>query len=213
MHDQQDDRGIPFGVIASISILVLAAAGGGSWWAWRSQQSSLKVPVTTNTPKSSTPQSSQTIQPTTEKPSTKEKIQVYWLNDVDNQIVLIPSSIPLNNKTLNKGEILESAFNSLLAGPTNSTFTTTIPQGTKLRRVSLKNDGVHVDLSQEFTVGGGSSSMSGRLAQVVYTATSLDPNTQVWIEVDGKQLEVLGGEGLMLDQPLTRQDVDQNFPL
>ncbi|NEP48842.1 MAG: spore germination protein [Moorea sp. SIO3C2] len=210
MHDQQDDRGIPLGVIASISILVLAAAGGGSWWAWRSQQSS---PVTTTTPESSTPKSSQTIQPTTEKPSTKEKIQVYWLNDVDNQIVLSPSSIPLNNKTLNKGEILESAFNSLLAGPTNGTFTTTIPQGTKLRGVSLKNDGVHVDLSQEFTVGGGSSSMSGRLAQVVYTATSLDPNTQVWIEVDGKQLEVLGGEGLMLDQPLTRQDVDQNFPL
>ncbi|AOY82126.1 GerMN domain-containing protein [Moorena producens JHB] len=207
MHDQQDDRGIPFGVIASISILVLTAAGGGSWWAWRSQQSSPEVPVTT------TPKSSQTIQPTTEKPSTKEKIQVYWLNDVDNQIVLSPSSIPLNNKTLNKGEILESAFNSLLAGPTNGTFTTTIPQGTKLRGVSLKNDGVHVDLSQEFTVGGGSSSMSGRLAQIVYTASSLDPNTQVWIEVDGKQLEVLGGEGLMLDQPLTRQDVDQNFPL
>ncbi|EGJ29808.1 MULTISPECIES: GerMN domain-containing protein [Moorena] len=210
MHDQQDDRGIPLGVIASISILVLAAAGGGSWWAWRSQQSSS---VTTTTPKSSTPKSSQTIQPTTEKPSTKEKIQVYWLNDVDNQIVLSPSSIPLNNKTLNKGEILESAFNSLLAGPTNGTFTTTIPQGTKLRGVSLKNDGVHVDLSQEFTVGGGSSSMSGRLAQIVYTASSLDPNTQVWIEVDGKQLEVLGGEGLMLDQPLTRQDVNQNFPL
>ncbi|NEO73772.1 GerMN domain-containing protein [Moorena sp. SIO3H5] len=213
MHDQQDDRGIPLGVIASISILVLAAAGGGSWWAWRSQQSSPEVPVTTTTPESSTPKSSQTIQPTTDKPSTKEKIQVYWLNDVDNKIVLIPSPIPLNNKTLNKGEILESAFNTLLAGPTNGTFTTTIPQGTKLRRVSLKNDGVHVDLSREFTVGGGSSSMSGRLAQVVYTATSLDPNTQVWIEVDGKQLEVLGGEGLMLDQPLTRQDVDQNFPL
>ncbi|NEO22988.1 MULTISPECIES: GerMN domain-containing protein [unclassified Moorena] len=212
MHDQQDDRGIPLGVIASISILVLAAGGGGTWWAWRSQQSSPEVPVTT-TPQSSTPKSSQTIQPTTEKPSTKEKIQVYWLNDVDNQIVLIPSSIPLNNKTLNKGQILESAFEGLLAGPTNGTFTTTIPQGTKLRGVSLKSDGVHVDLSQEFTVGGGSSSMSGRLAQVVYTASSLDPNTQVWIEVDGKQLEVLGGEGLMLDQPLTRQDVNQNFPL
>ncbi|NEP24082.1 GerMN domain-containing protein [Moorena sp. SIO3I6] len=212
MHDQQDDRGIPLGVIASISILVLTAGGGGTWWAWRSQQSSPEVPVTT-TPQSSTPKSSQSIQPTTEKPSTKEKIQVYWLNDVDNQIVLIPSSIPLNNKTLNKGQILESAFEGLLAGPTNGTFTTTIPQGTKLRGVSLKSDGVHVDLSQEFTVGGGSSSMSGRLAQVVYTASSLDPNTQVWIEVDGKQLEVLGGEGLMLDQPLTRQDVNQNFPL
>jgi spore germination protein GerM len=70
-----------------------------------------------------------------------------------------------------------------------------------------------VDLSQEFTAGGGSASMTGRVAQILYTATSINPNTNVWIDVEGKRLEVLGGEGLVLDQPLTRQNFEKNFDL
>jgi len=44
-------------------------------------------------------------------------------------------------------------------------------------------------------------SMSSRVAQVLYTATSLQPNAKVWIDIEGKPLEVLGGEGLLLEQP------------
>jgi spore germination protein GerM len=55
--------------------------------------------------------------------------------------------------------------------------------------------------------------MTGRVAQVLYTASSLDPATKVWLEVEGKPLEVLGGEGLMIDQPLTRENFKKNFEL
>jgi len=91
----------------------------------------------------------------------------------------------------------------LLAGPTDASVSSN-PTVNKASSVTIQNDGIHVDLSQEFTTGGGSASMSSRVAQVLYTATSLQ-QMQVWIDIEGKPLEVLGGEGLLLEQPLTRK--------
>jgi spore germination protein GerM len=101
----------------------------------------------------------------------------------------------------------------LLAGPTEGTGSTTIPKGTKLQSLKVENDGIHVNLSNEFTTGGGSTSMIGRVGQVVYTATTLNPNAKVYIEVNGKKLETLGGEGLEVEQPLTREKFDKDYSL
>ncbi|MFN7850861.1 MAG: GerMN domain-containing protein, partial [Dolichospermum sp.] len=90
---------------------------------------------------------------------------------------------------------------------------TTIPQGTQLLGLKAENNDIHVNLSANFTTGGGSTSMMGRVGQVVYTATSLNPKAKVYIEVNGKPLEVLGGEGVELQQPLTRESFQKNYPL
>lgn len=202
MQDQQDVRRVPIGLIASVSAALLTAGSGAAWWAWNSMNSSPTPSAPTTTAQS----------PQTAQPPTEEKVQVYWLNTTNNKIELAPSAIALPEEK-EPSKILESAFKSLLDGPTNPAFSTTIPKGTELRKVSVASDGVHVDLSQEFTAGGGSASMMGRLGQVVYTASSLDPNTKVWINVEGKPLDVLGGEGLELNQPLTRETFKENFPL
>jgi spore germination protein GerM len=55
-----------------------------------------------------------------------------------------------------------------------------------------------------------------RVAQVLYTATSLDPKAKVFLSVESQPLDEnhpLGGEGLILRQPMTRQDFAQDFSL
>jgi spore germination protein GerM len=64
-----------------------------------------------------------------------------------------------------------------------------------------------VDLSREFEQGGGSNSMQSRLLQVVYTATTFEPTAEVFLTIEGKKLETLGGEGVDVPSPLTRRSI------
>ena len=190
-------------VFAGIAAAIAVAGGSVAWWTWNSTDTSTR-PTTPNTVQQSP---SPPIQPKAE-----QMAQVFWLKDTGSNQELVSQAI---TATANQqpSTTLKMAFNSLLAGPQKGEVTTAIPDGTKLRDVKVKLDGVHVDLSEEFTTGGGSAAMIGRMAQVVYTATSLDPRVKVWIEIEGKPLEVLGGEGLELEQPLTRQSFKENFTL
>ena len=111
--------------------------------------------------------------------------------------------------------LVKRPLSSLLAsaGKPDGKLTSTIPVGTKLLSANVKPDGIHIDLSKEFTKGYGATSMIGRLGQVIYTATSQNPDTPVWINVEGKPLETLGDVGAEIRQPITRQQYDQDFPI
>ena len=181
-------------------------------------------PTPVQTPQAQTPQVQkplavmpQVVTPKSPQPKPLQQtdtqtVQVYWVKGAIGKFEAVPTKVAV--KQANKPDaVLQAAFNSLLAGPKDASVSSEIPKGTKLRSLSVKNEGVYVDLSVEFTSGGGSNSMTGRLGQVIYTATSLKPNTKVWISVEGKPLELLGGEGLEVAQPSTRQSFDKNFPL
>lgn len=144
---------------------------------------------------------------TSTSPQEKEQIVVYWLND---NLEVTGQEIEVN-KTQNSEELLNIGFNQLLAGDKNESEDTAIPENTKLHSLTIQEDGIHIDLSSEFLEGGGSASMIGRLGQVIYTATSLNNNASVWINVDGQPLEVLGGEGLIVEQPMTRELFNESF--
>jgi spore germination protein GerM len=116
---------------------------------------------------------------------------------------------PVPVKSSDKPEAaIATALTTLLTAPADKSATT-IPPGTQLRGITVKPEGIYVNLSKEFTAGGGSLSMYGRVGQVLYTATSLDPKAPVFLQVEGKPLETLGGEGLIIDQPLTRSLFEQ----
>lgn len=172
------------------------------------------------TPTESSPPKEIDIKPETETPKPQptspvkeeHQVKIYLLKDTGKNIEVSPSEITVQSEK-EPAKILKATLEDLLTKSNEGDLFSTIPKGTKLLGVKLKKDGVHVNLSQDFTKGGGTTSMSGRLAQILYTATTLNEKDQVWISVEGKKLEVLGGEGLILDQPLTRQKFGYNFDL
>ncbi|MCW9680922.1 GerMN domain-containing protein [Dolichospermum planctonicum UHCC 0167] len=203
MNDQQRTNGISSGLVAAISVAVVAVSGGVAWF---SSQSA-------NTPTPTNPSEiiKQPIQESNSQQGNEQTASIYWLRSKENRFDLVRQ--PLKIAATQPNQVLETAFKTLLAGPPQGTDSTTIPQGTQLLGLKAENNDVHVNLSENFTTGGGSTSMIGRIGQVVYTATSLNPQAKVYIEVNGKPLEVLGGEGVELEQPLTRESFQKNYPL
>jgi spore germination protein GerM len=196
--DKQNNNIFSPKLIAAIAIIVLLGGSVTAWWANKSLKSSQQTQnnSTQTRPEDNSPIAAQT-----------EKVAVYWLDD---DLKLVPASVTVE-KADNEEKSLENVFKVLLAGNPEGNNGTTIPEGTKLLNLEVEKDGIHLNLSPEFVTGGGSASMKGRLGQIIYTATSLDPNGQVWINVKGKPLELLGGEGLLVDQPMTRQIFEENF--
>ena len=146
----------------------------------------------------------------------QETIKIWRLDDDGKKTVLVPQETKDPGAATSDPQVrIERSMSSLLAsaGKPDGKLTSTIPVGTKLLSTKIMADGIHIDLSKEFTQGFGATSMMGRLGQVVYTATSQNPDAPVWITVDGKKLEVLGDVGVEIRQPITRQTYDQDFPI
>ncbi len=109
-----------------------------------------------------------------------------------------------------------AALESLLAGPNDFErgygLTTAMPQGTSLLGLSIENGIASVDLTSEFESGGGTLSMQARLAQVVYTLTQFPTVKGVLLRLDGERVDVIGGEGILIDRPLRRKDFAELLP-
>lgn len=235
MEDNKGLRRIPLGIVATLATIVLASGGAAAWFTWRSlnptspptadfptleskpdTSSSIdspeantgsKVPSDTGTPAKEPGQ-----QPTTTTQPAELSSQVYWLKDVDGRLSLSSETIPITAEDSADAR-LKATLDALLSktgDPEQSAFTT-IPEKTQLLDASVHEDGVHINLSSEFASGGGSASMTGRLGQIIYTATAQNPSAPVWISINGKPLTLLGGEGLEVSQPMTREEFNQAF--
>lgn len=159
-----------------------------------------------------------TIQPTTPKVAQKQEnvIKIWRLDDNGKKTFLVPQERKDSEPSTSDPQLrLQRSMSTLLAsaGKPDGKLTSTIPVGTKLLSSRILADGIHIDLSKEFTTGFGATSMIGRIGQLVYTATAENPDAPVWITVEGKKLEVLGDVGAEIRQPITRQTYNQDFPI
>jgi spore germination protein GerM len=182
-------------LVAGVAAL-LVVTGGATWW-FLQTPSEVEQSFPTGIQQ---PRRTADLQP-----------QVYWLQG---EGTLVPQKITINSGAT--PEIaLTDAFTQLLAQPQDSTLNTAIPAGTRLLSLKVTEQGVYVDLSREFAQGGGSTIMIHRIAQAIYTATSLNPEAKVYLSVEGQAIDEqhpLGGEGLILSQPTTRQKLAEDFP-
>jgi germination protein M len=113
--------------------------------------------------------------------------------------------------------IATAATESLLSGPSAreqaAAVGSQIPAGTQLLGLTIEDEVATVDLTSEFESGGGSASMNMRIAQVVYTLTQFPTVKGVLFELDGQRVDVLGGEGVVVDEPVTRKDYRDLLPV
>lgn len=109
------------------------------------------------------------------------------------------------------GSKLKFAINSLISGPKQNEqdkgVYTEIPEGTDLIYVHELPDKAIINLSSEFETGGGTDSLYKRLYQVIKTANR-NSDVPVYLYVEGQRADVIGGEGIMLNQPLNDRSLD-----
>lgn len=109
-----------------------------------------------------------------------------------------------------------AALEALFRGPDEFEqgygLSSAIPEGTQLLGLRIEDGIAYVDLTSEFESGGGTLSMQMRLAQVVYTLAQFPTVEGVLFSLDGEQVDVIGGEGIVVDQPLRRRDFRELLP-
>jgi hypothetical protein len=124
---------------------------------------------------------------------------------------------PVHREVPQTAAVGTAAVEALLAGPTEAErgldVSSSVPEGTALLGLDVAGGTATVDLSREFESGGGSLSMLSRLAQLVFTLTQFSTVDRVVLELEGEPVEALGGEGVVIDHPLTREDFADLTPL
>jgi spore germination protein GerM len=110
--------------------------------------------------------------------------------------------------------VATAAVRELLAGPASDErgLLTMIPAGSRLLGIAIDGSVATVDLTGAFESGGGSMSMFGRLAQLIYTVTQFPTVDAVRLRLDGRPVESIGGEGVIVGAGLGRTDSTYSLP-
>jgi hypothetical protein len=186
-------------VVILAALALLAGCGSGD------EETTVAAPGETT----ATTTGSTTTAPTeTGDVAEEQRLQVYFLRD--EKIGVGARRVP------ETPAVGAEAVRALLEGPSDEEgtagLTTAIPSGTELLDLEISDGVATVDLSEEFASGGGSLSIQARVAQVVYTLTQFPTVRSVAFRLEGEPVEALGGEGLVLTEPVDRADFEDLTP-
>jgi len=175
-----------------------------------------EAPSSSSTAPSASPSAAATARPTaTPAPAGTMLVRAYFIlgSFTGNEgIAPVLRGVPETTATA------RAAMGALLGGPTGAELEgspamyTAIPDGTRLLGLAIKDGVATVDLSAAFATGGGTYSMTARLAQVVFTLTQFSTVDSVSFELDGVPVRTFSSEGIVLDGPVGRADYRDILP-
>lgn len=139
----------------------------------------------------------------------KETVSIYFLaldSDSNGIYKKVQREVPVGENKL------EYAINELLKGPNlvekSSGAYSEIPKTTKLLKIKQTGNKVIIDFNSDFQYGGGTDSVYSRMMQLIKTAIANTDNKKIYLYLDGKQVNFIGGEGIMITQPLTEKSLE-----
>ncbi len=157
-----------------------------------------------------TPTTSAPTTDTTPETTSPETMSVAAYHLRDGKIV------PVRRTVERTPAVARASLDALLDGPTTEEraagLASAIPADTALLDLSVADGVATVDLSGAFDDGGGSASMSGRVAQIVATLTRFPTIERVAFRLDGEATDTIGGEGVVVDPPIGRRAIEDQTP-
>ena len=116
--------------------------------------------------------------------------------------------VPITRKIPKEDTVVDGALRELFLGPTKQEelkgIMTEVPVGTRLIKVEESEDEILIDVSSQYVTGGGSATVQLRYLQLYKTLNNLEPDKKIYLQIDGKNIKAIGGEGLEITQPLSK---------
>ncbi len=138
--------------------------------------------------------------------TSKKQVKIFFISNMNGKDFYNPVYRENNTR---KSDI-EYAIRCLFDGPTyveqNKGVYSEIPQ-TKINAVRQLPDRVVIDLQDSFGQGGGADSLYKRMYQLIKTV-NYNTKKPVYLLINGRFVDAIGGEGLMLKQPLNEDSLD-----
>jgi len=158
------------------------------------------------------PQQEQTNPEEIQKPIEKEKVyvNVFFIGQNANKEEVYKAVNREYDETID-GSKIKFAINALISGPKSEEKAkgvyTEIPTTTRIISINETSAEVIINLNSAFEQGGGTESLYKRLYQLIKTAKR-NTTKPVYLYIDGSKAEVIGGEGIMITQPLNDNSLD-----
>lgn len=144
-----------------------------------------------------------------EEEKTTQQVYIYMLttDKTGNQFLKpIARSLPSGQ------DKLSYSIKQLFIGPNKSEeakgIYSEVPDNAKLLGITTTDKKIIIDISESFGYGGGSDSIYSRMRQLIKTAI-VNSDKPVYLYINGKQADVIGGEGISITQPLSEKSLDE----